>query len=333
MTRMAKLRTSLPSRTMLWLSATILLFVLILYQADYPSSNVLAAVNNQKQEAPPTSSHLTQLTQNSPTVPDAQYNELAGFYVYIDPGHNPDPAPNVPDNSPYGQACRDRGAYKLGLYEGDVNLNIALALRDELVAHGAQVFMSRSDLSKNVALEARTDATEAQPVCSTYGNNRAYTDYGSPGVKWRFVSIHNNCCPGAGSEGSFDQVQVVHKRDVVNPLADDLWEKMLWQINRPFSHPNTPRNTGDWAQAGDPYVVRNSYPWQNNQYQQSYNILTESGFLDYQPYNTWIRDANHVRALAKAHYRALVDFWLVGTTDAAQSRNQAIFVGVTQLND
>lgn len=79
-----------------------------------------------------------------------------------------------------GHGGSDPGASANGLIEKTVNLNMALALRDELVRHGVQVKMSR---------EKDEDDTVAQEVseCNAYNPDLA-------------VEVHNNSGGGKGFE-------------------------------------------------------------------------------------------------------------------------------------
>jgi N-acetylmuramoyl-L-alanine amidase len=91
--------------------------------------------------------------------PPQQVGIVKGKTIVIDPGHASDPGAIGPT----------------GLTEAEANLNIALALRDELVRRGARVVMTRDNMM-HVALNDR-------PVIA----KMADADL--------FVSVHNNALP------------------------------------------------------------------------------------------------------------------------------------------
>ncbi len=243
--------------------------------------------------------------------------ELSNFYFYIDAGDNAAGGPPSP------AGCNDRGTGPhWGIVEGDITWDVASSLKSLLIIHGvpqSHIFMSRPTATKYVTLENRVDGTDPGGTCTTYGNNRAYIDNGSLADNWRFLSIHFNCCVSIHED---EKVEVFRKRDVTNLLADDFAENVAWQLNRPHDH-GAPPLSGDWTNPGDPYVVRKSYPWQNNQLEQSYNILAEGGYISELAFNQWIQSAANKQALAYAYYRGLTDFFVVGKKDTIRERMES----------
>ncbi|MBF6614876.1 MAG: N-acetylmuramoyl-L-alanine amidase [Chloroflexi bacterium] len=282
----------------------------------------------------------------SPETLTAPNQPLSSFYFYIDPGHNAAGGPPDPTGT-----CADRGTSYNGLYEGDITWQIADKLRAILEANGvpqSRVFMSRPSSTTYVTVRYRVTPPPPNTPCSTYSNNQAFLDHGSPTNKWRFISIHLNS-GGGGTE----RVEVFRKVRgwgfPTIPLADEFAENMSWQLNRPYPHPNAPYS-GNWTNAYDPspsfcngeplpcdlYVVRFSLPrafedtrpeCRVNQWchHGSYNILAELGYLDNASFNGWIAQSSNQQAEAQALYRGLTDFMVAGRPGEMQNKNTAIF--------
>jgi len=276
----------------------------------------------------------------SPTALDTGEQPLHDFYFYIDAGHN---AAGGPPNPPNPPDCSDRGASSGGVYEADLVWNIAYDLEQILLSNGvpqSQIFMSRPTATQYATVDSRALGTSYTTLCSTYGDNQAFMDSGSPIDKWRFISIHLNA---NGNE----RVEVFRKvTDLFGepqiPLADDFAENMMWEVNRAYSHPNPPY-WGDWTRANDPTVcnptpcdlgvVRLSKPraWEdpdptrNPPQPGSYNILAELGYLDDQNFNAWIVQTNNQQAEAQAIYRGFADFFVVGKQGSIHNKDQDIF--------
>lgn len=108
---------------------------------------------------------------------------VAGHKICIDPGHG------GPDTGAIGPT---------GVQEKDVNLAIALQVRDELVSRGATVVMTR-DTDRSVAAPNAPHDDELQARCNVATNS--HSDI--------FVSIHNNAAPNASANG----METYHARD------------------------------------------------------------------------------------------------------------------------
>lgn len=128
---------------------------------------------------------------------------LAGKKVCIDPGHG------GPDSGAIGPT---------GVNEKDVNLAIALNLRDELVAKGATVVMTR-DTDRSVAPAGSGHAEELQARCDVATN--AHADI--------FVSVHNNASDNTSASG----LETYHARNASAAsieLATDIYGAMTDQL-------------------------------------------------------------------------------------------------------
>lgn len=103
-----------------------------------------------------------------------------------------------------------------GIHEADINLRVALKVRDKLSAHGANVLMSRVDDSVPVPDNVSRDLAE----------RAALSNAASPDV---FISIHHNADVEAGSQK--DDLEVYYKRgDDVASL--DLGRRVISALGR-----------------------------------------------------------------------------------------------------
>ena len=82
------------------------------------------------------------------TSGQAEDSPLEGKTVCIDPGHG---------GEEWGAVYQKRGRDGWTLIEKEINLDVALELRDKLVATGAEVTMTRTDNDTTVSLDARVD--------------------------------------------------------------------------------------------------------------------------------------------------------------------------------
>ena len=338
-----------------WILVIIGLIGLLLGQTAVLASSVTSAQNPRTTSVQPSgntaiktvnvqvtdSTRPGDLAALSPEALATGDQPLHDFYFYIDPGHNsiggpPDPAP---------ESCRNRGTGPhWGVYEGDIAWNVANWLKIILISHGvptSHIFMSRPTTIPSVTIANRTDGTDPNQLCSTYGNNQAFMDSGSPTDKWRFISIHLNA-NGNGTERVEVFRKVIFSGEQQIPLANDFAENMSWQLNRSYPHPN-PAYSGEWTRAYDPtacnptptpcdiYVVRFAKPraWEDPDTTRnqpgSYNILAELGYLDNQSVNTWIVNTVNQQDEAEAIYRGFADFFVVGKRGSIQNKDQDIF--------
>ena len=161
---------------------------------------------------------------------------LAGRRIAIDPGHG-------------GFFPGARGVH--GLTEAEVNLGVALGLRDLLAAHGAVVFMTRDrdrDFLSRPDSSLKADLTERMRLANAFG----------PDV---FLSIHHN----ADASGAHDvnETQTYYKFGDSGPsldLAQDIHRALVRNIGiRP--HKVVPGNYS---------VLRNS---------EAPAVLTETSYL------------------------------------------------------
>jgi len=143
---------------------------------------------------------------SSPTPLPPLSNEMAaalkGRTVFIDPGHGgPFTGMVAPSN---------------GIHEADVNLKVALKLRDSLKAHGAIVLMSREN----------NEVLAPENVSQDLTARAAMSNAAKPDV---FISIHHNADVEAGSQK--DDLEVYYKRsDDVASL--DLGRNLISAIGR-----------------------------------------------------------------------------------------------------
>lgn len=218
--------------------------------------------------------------------PNAQYRELTGFTFYIDPGHG--------GLNPPGQPCQDFGATgPNGTFEKDWSLQIAYTLPNRLSLgpiledHGARVFYTRTT-DETVCARLRWEA-----------NNRDYRALGGMPSNWRFISIHLN---GNDNITNTNKTEIYRNLSAHQHALDLSNVAKEWIGREVFASPaNRVSLTGDlWA-------VRETEP-------QYYNILTESNYLaNNVAFENRLRfESGFVAKLAYAHYRSLVDFWLVG---------------------
>lgn len=118
---------------------------------------------------------------------------LRGRRIALDPGHG----------------GTFRGAVGLhGLTEAEVNLGVALRLRDLLVAHGAQVFLTRDhdrDFLSPADSSLRADLAERMRLANEFGPDL-------------FLSIHHNADP-AGAR-NVNETQTYARLDDPGPSAD-----------------------------------------------------------------------------------------------------------------
>ncbi len=197
-----------------------------------------------------------------------------------------------------------------GLTEKEVNLGVALELRDLLVAAGAQVKLTREtdrDFLSPADSSLRTDLNERARI-----NNAFAPDL--------FVSIHHNADPGArhdvnetqtyyqlGDEGpSYDAAQDVF-RSLTRNLGIDIC-KMI---------------PGNFA------VVRNS---------EAPALLTEASYLSYPPTEAKLRTTAARRLEAEVFYMGIVRWFMrraprlasFAALDAA-GRTDTLFTGAPRL--
>lgn len=127
---------------------------------------------------------------------------LEGRTIFIDPGHGgPFTGMVAPSN---------------GIHEADVNLSVALKLRDRLKVHGAVVLMSRVDDSVPVPDNLSRDLARRAAM-----SNEAQPD--------AFISIHHNADVEAGSQK--DDLEVYYKRGD-NFASLDLGRSLISALGR-----------------------------------------------------------------------------------------------------
>lgn len=218
--------------------------------------------------------------------PNADYRELAGFNIYVDPGHG--------GFNPPGEPCQDFGATgPNGTFEKDWVLQIAYTLGASsfgrtLERHGANVYYTRTT---DVMKCARQRWEE---------NNLAYAN-GNRGTEsnWRYISIHLN---GNINEQNTNKTEI-YRYLQYHQHALDLSDIAKEWVGREVLAPSQNR----LSLTKNLWAVRETLP-------QHYNILTESNYLAYNvAFENRLRfEAGFLDKLVNAHYRSLVDFWLVG---------------------
>ena len=117
-------------------------------------------------------------------------NRLAGKIIYIDPGHG----------------GRDPGANYKDIKESDINLSIALILREKLEMEGATVYLTREgdyDLSSiYTSKHKKSDLTNRINLI-----NKSNADM--------YISIHLNATPSSkwyGAQVFYDDVNIENKK-------------------------------------------------------------------------------------------------------------------------
>jgi len=128
------------------------------------------------------------------TKPPQHINELKDKIVVIDPGHSADPGAVGPT----------------GLRESEANLNIALALKKELVKKGAKAILTRQDMS-DLPLNSRPAIAK---------KNKADL----------FVSIHNNALPDGVNPFVNNGVSTYYYHPHSIELAKDIQKELMKNI-------------------------------------------------------------------------------------------------------
>jgi len=187
--------------------------------------------------------------------------DLKGVTIVIDPGHG----------------GLERGAVgPTGLMEKDINLTVALYLRDMLEEAGARVVMTR-DGDYTVSLRQRIEIA-----------HRADADL--------LVSIHHNAM-----ETPADYSMVLYdtwgKRNYSINVARSLlekFEKYIWDV--PWKEK---RLKGGVLGPGDVYITREALVP---------TIIGEPCFISFAPREEWLRDESKLKAEAQAYFEAIA--WL-----------------------
>ncbi|HKP54928.1 MAG TPA: S-layer homology domain-containing protein [Chloroflexia bacterium] len=222
--------------------------------------------------------------------PEREFKELSDFYFYLDPGHG------LPSR-PGGDACYTTGTSGPShLHEYEAVLDIGLELYNILgdQGAGARVFISR---------------VTHDPICNydrVVDNDDTRDREGGDNINWRFVSIHLNCCLTASN-----RVETYYSIDTT-AAGIDLADKALTRIEMDVS------GTGNFTDEKDVLVLNGADP-------EGYNILTESGHLTYGDFEDDLIGGQLVGQLAYEHYRALVDFWLIGYRGPHQNRDNDVY--------
>lgn len=197
---------------------------------------------------------------------EAGGKELAGFTVALDPGHGG-----------YDGGARARQS---GLWEKDINLQIALAVEKALVSRGASVMLTRRE---DICLCEGSAATKARKRKDL----QARMDIAAAAGADVLVSIHLNDYRSRRESGP----QVFYQRggDDGRLLAGAL-QKALIDCLKPQKE--------RVAMAGDYYVLRSKLP----------SALVECGFLSNAEEEKLLLDEKYQRRIAQALALGLCEY-------------------------
>jgi N-acetylmuramoyl-L-alanine amidase len=140
----------------------------------------------------------------SPTVVDGP---LSGYILGIDPGHQAVPNPDTEPNSPNSIKLKAkvsagaRGSFT-GLSEYELNLSVALKLKDKLEALGAAVIMTRETNDVDISNSQRAKMmNEAEADCwvRIHANNS-----GDPNIHGMFMLVPAKGCLDTSGDSAYE---------------------------------------------------------------------------------------------------------------------------------
>lgn len=204
--------------------------------------------------------------QRSAQVTAVQAQSLTGLTVALDPGHGG-----------YDGGAR---AHDSGIWEKEINLQIALAVEKELLARGAQVVLTRRE---DICLAPGDTATKARKRADL----KARTDLAQAAGADVFLSIHLNEYRSRTESGP----QVFYRQggEAGRLLAGALQAALVAGLK-----PGKIRS----AMAGDYFVLRSSIP----------SALVECGFLSNAAEEKLLLDPDYHTRIAAALADGLTEY-------------------------
>ena len=220
---------------------------------------------------------------------------LRGHRIMLDPGHG-------------GFFPGTRGVN--GLTEKEVNLGVALALRDLLRAGGASVQMSRET---DIDFLTPADSSLRSDLAERARRNNAF----APAL---FVSIHHNADPGGAHD--VNESQIYHQLGDEGPAYE-----FAQDVHRSFA-----RNLGiepTKLLPGNFYVLRTS---------DAPSLLSEASYLTYPPTEARLRTPAGQRLEAEVLYMGIVRWFMRRTPRieslealSAAGMSDTLFAGAPRL--
>lgn len=204
--------------------------------------------------------------QRSAQVTAVQAQTLTGLTVALDPGHGG-----------YDGGAR---AHDSGIWEKEINLQIALAVEKELLARGAQVVLTRRE---DICLAPGDTATKARKRADL----KARTDLAQAAGADVFLSIHLNEYRSRTESGP--QVFYQQGGEAGRLLAGALQAALVAGLK-----PGKIRS----AMAGDYFVLRSSIP----------SALVECGFLSNAAEEKLLLDPDYHTRIAAALADGLTEY-------------------------
>lgn len=183
------------------------------------------------------------------------HNSLKGLRITIDPGHG--------GNELGAIGC-------LGDKEKDINLQIALKLKDKLQKAGAKVFLTREN-DKFVGLNERVDLTNK--------NNSQV-----------FISIHNNALPDSLADKDASGTEVYY----FYPQSRYLAKVMVNELSKEIGFKNRGSKGGSFA------VIRNI---------EAVAVLIETGFMINPEENSKLRNSEFQNKIADGIIKGLEKYF------------------------
>jgi N-acetylmuramoyl-L-alanine amidase len=187
-----------------------------------------------------------------PATERARAGALSGWKFCVDPGHG---------GSEYGAVG------PTGLQEKDVNLAVALKLRDLLQAEGAEVLMTRTD-------DSAVSITQRWQMANSWGANR-------------FISIHHNAMPDAPSVNGTETLVYTYASQDSLELANSVQAELVGELGLP--------NRGIVPRSDVGVLKNTTMP----------AILTEASFISNPEQEQRLRDDSYLLREAQAIMRGI----------------------------
>ena len=189
-------------------------------------------------------------------------NSLYGKCIYLDPGHG----------------GVDPGAIYGGVKEEDINLSIALKLKEELESIGATIYLTREgdyDLSNNAVERKRNDLYKRTKLINNSGCDM-------------YLSLHLN----ATSSSSWHGAQVFY--DDINPSNIELAKILQNELKKDL------KTTRKYKEIKNGYIYRRvKIP----------GVLVEMGFLSNPYEREKLKTDNYQRMIAKSIAKGIVIYF------------------------
>ncbi len=198
----------------------------------------------------------------SPYGPDA----LAGLLIAVDPGHG---------GYDGGARCHDSG-----VWEKEINLQIALQLEQALRAYGADVLLTRRE---DVALHP----ADCAPHARKHADLQARRDLAETSGAWILLSVHMNEYRSRAESGP----QTFYQR------GGDEGRLLAAVLQRQLVEALKPRRVRQ-PMAGNYYVLRGALP----------SALVECGFISHADEERLLLDAAYQRRVAEAIARGVCEY-------------------------